>query len=68
MPGSLGVLRFRPCGACGAMVNVSRGCVHWRPATVTTGKGKMSGSDRRKRAKEKADQVAEFARMMGVKA
>lgn len=40
MPAPGGVLRVRPCGACGAYVDALDGCAHWRPARVrrrTTG-------------------------------
>ncbi len=66
-------MNHRPCGACGELVPYPKGCEHWRPATVTTGKGKMSGGARRKlaqdRAAAKAQRMAEreeLYRQMGV--
>lgn len=60
------MITHRPCGACGALVEMPSGCEHWRPLRVTG--GRASGAKNRERARKKAETEAamdQLKRMVG---
>lgn len=59
--------QLRPCGACVALVDADKGCVHWKPDAARKAKRKRQ-MDRaalsKKRAAEIQLAVSNFHRMM----